>query len=157
MKREDVPNIDGILTAYALLDPKEGWAYSRRLLADPAVRFTLRYSALRAARYFRTSQPDFMAEKEILAAIRPVLDQDEIADIAIDYLREWKCWAFTKHILGLYTKKEFEWPIVRRAILRYALQCPDAEAARFVEQQRKADASLVEEVEKVLKAEAGKR
>jgi hypothetical protein len=151
VKRKDVPNLDGVLTAYVLLNPNEGWEYTTRALKDPARHIVVRLSALSAARYFRTTHPGVIAEKDISAAVRPVLDQADLADFAIDDLRQWKCWTFTRQILELPSKKGFDAAYLHRAILRYALQCPGTEAARFVERLRKADASLVEEVEEVLK------
>ncbi len=145
--------IDGILTGYTLLSPKEGWDFTRGLLKDPNMAFSFQYAGLRAARYFHTSQPDVVSEEDITGAVGFALQHQPIADFPIEYFREWKCWKLTEQILGLYSKKGFESPVIRRAVLRYALQCPDAQAARFVAELRKSNPSLVTEVEEGFTAE----
>src|SRR5438270_627759 len=45
-------------------------------------------------------------------------------------------------------------PIIRRAILRYALSCPKQEAAAYVNQCRKRDPEMVKDTEELLKLEA---
>jgi hypothetical protein len=56
-------------------------------------------------------------------------------------------------VLALYGKKGFDAPIVRQAILRYALSCPktDTAAATFVAERRKQDPELVKDAEDALK------
>jgi hypothetical protein len=154
VKRAAPPLIDGVLTAYTLLRPREGWAYTCELLKDPATSFSVRYAGLRAARYFHTTQPEVVSEKDILDAVSHSLEQSDLANIAIEYLRQWQWWQPTAQVLALFAKKSFDVPTVRRSIVRYALQCPDPRAARFVAELRKANPSLVEEVEAGLKAES---
>ena len=59
-------------------------------------------------------------------------------------------------MLGLWDLKTHEAPIIRRAILRFALQCPAEKcpkAAEFVAAQRKRDAEWVKDVEELLQLE----
>jgi hypothetical protein len=56
-------------------------------------------------------------------------------------------------VLVLFGKKTHEAPIVRRSIVRYALQCPKPAAATFVAERRKLDAELVSDVEEGLQLE----
>ncbi len=154
VRQHSRPLIDGILTAYTLLSPKDGWEYTAKLLNDPTAEFTLRYSALRAARYFLTDQPGAVAEKELLGAFRCAIEQADMADFPIEYLRTLKCWKLTEQILALSKKKGFEAPIIQRAILFYALQCPVAQAARFVADMRVSDPSLVQDAEEIVQAQA---
>jgi len=146
--------IDGVLTGYTLLSPKDGWAYTCELLKNPSAGWFVRYSCLRAARYFHTTQPDVVTEKDILAAVDQALEQQDLADIAVEYLRQWKCWKLTNHVLALTNKKGFDTPTIRRSVLRYALECPDAQVAHFVAGLRDSDSSFVEDVEDGLKAES---
>jgi hypothetical protein len=80
-----------------------------------------------------------------------------MADIPIEYLRKWRCWDLTNQVLAASGRKSHDLPMIKRSILRYALQCPDAKAAEFIAAQRKADASLVAEVEQMLEQEAGSK
>jgi hypothetical protein len=75
--------LDGILAGYAMLEPKEGWAYISALLKDPSREFTLRYAALNAARFFWNSRPDLVPKKELAAGVSQLLGQSDIADLAI--------------------------------------------------------------------------
>lgn len=139
------PLIDGILTGYTLLDREAGWAYIRDLAKNPSASIHARIAALRAVRYFYTTQPDFIPEKDILGVLRLSMDQSDIADIPIEDLRKWRNWSFAEVILSLFTKKEFDAPVVRWCIVRYALQCPDAQARQFIAALRKTNPQLVED------------
>ncbi len=63
-----------------------------------------------------------------------LLAQSDIADLAIDDLRKRQCWDMTDRVLGLRNAKTYKGdlvidiPIVRRAILRFALGCKDSKA-----------------------------
>jgi hypothetical protein len=145
--------VDGILAGYTLLKPKEGWAYLRGVLNDPKKEFMLRYAALRSARFFWDSRPDVVDKKEVVEGVSLLLDQSDIADLAIEDLRKWKRWEMLSRILNLYGQKSHDIPIVRRAILRFALSCPDEKARAFVADIRKKDPDMVTDVEELLKLE----
>jgi hypothetical protein len=147
------PVIDGIFTGYILLAPKEGEAYLFWLLANPETHFMVRYSGLRTLRYFRTTQPGVLAEQRILDAVGLLLEQADIADLPIEDLRHWRCWKLTDKVLRQFEQEAGKVAIVKRAIVRYALQCPDSEAACFVMRLRKTDPALVEAAEEALRAE----
>jgi hypothetical protein len=148
--------VDGILAGYAMLQPKEGWAYIRGLLKDPSKEFMLRYAALRAVRFFWDSRPDIVDKKGLSEGVCLLLDQSDIADLAIEDLRKWGRWDVCGRILELSEKKSHDVPIIRRATLRYALGCPAPKAAAFVEQWRKRDPEMVKDTEELLKLETGK-
>ena len=145
--------IDGILAGYVMLKPKEGWAYTRQILSDPSKEFMLRYAALRTVRFLWDSRPDLVERKQLLDGACLLLDQGDVADLAIEDLRKWNQWEVLDRVLGLYGKKTHDVPIVRRAILRYALGCPQPKAAQFVAKERKKDAEMVKDVEELLKLE----
>src|SRR5262249_48552234 len=75
--RESETQIDGILTGYTLLDPKGGWAFTKGLLEPSSKPFMVRYSALRAVRYFYTTHPGIVSEKELLGAVKLALAQND--------------------------------------------------------------------------------
>jgi hypothetical protein len=145
--------VDGVLAGYVMLKPKEGWAYTRQILGDPAKEFMLRYSALRTVRFLWDSRPDLVQRKELLDGVCLLLDQGDVADLAIEDLRKWGQWGVADRVLALHGKKSHDIPIVRRAILRYALACPEPKAVQFVAEQRKKDAETVKDVEELLKLE----
>ncbi len=145
--------IDGILAGYVLLKPKEGWEYVRGILGDSSKEFLLRYAALRAVRFFVDYRSDVMPIKDSVEAISLLLDQADIADLAIEDLRKWKRWEMSDRILGLKGKESHDIPIIRRAILRFALCSPAKAAKAHVEEQRKSDEQLVLDAEELLKLE----
>jgi hypothetical protein len=147
--------VDGMLAGYVMLKPKEGWDYTCDILKDSKKEFMVRYAALRAVRFLWDSRPDLVKQKELKSGMGVLLDQSDIADLAIDDLRKRQCWDMADRILGLRTSKSYEIPIVRRAILRFALSCKDKNkvAASFVEEQRKKDAQMVADAEELLKLE----
>jgi hypothetical protein len=146
--------VDGMVAGYIMLKPKEGWAYLRDLLKDPTKEFMARYAALRAARFFWEWRPDVVDKRTVVEAAALLLDQGDIADLAIEDLRKWKSWELADRVIGLYGEKSHDVPIIRRAILRYALSCPGPKAAAFVDGIRQKDPELVKDVEELLKLEA---
>jgi hypothetical protein len=148
--------MDGMLAGYVMLQPKEGWDYVSRILKDRSKDFLLRYAALRTARFVKDFRPDTVPMDTIVDGVATLLDQEDIADLAIEDLRKWKRWELTDKILGLFDKKSHDIPIIKRAILRFMLAAAseNAHAAKFVEAQRKRDAEWVKDVEELLLLEA---
>jgi len=107
-------------------------------------------------RFFWDSRPDLVDKKKLVEGVSEILDQSDIADLAIEDLRKWGRWEICDRILALQNKKSHDVPIIRRAILRFALSCPDKKAAAFVEQSRKRDPEMVKDTEELLKLETGK-
>jgi hypothetical protein len=146
--------VDGILAGQVILQPKEGWQYIKGILSNnPKNDFNYRYAALRSARFFADSRPDVVAHKDVVEAVTQLLDQGDIADLAIEDLRKWKCWELTKRILELKDRESHDLPVMRRAILRFCLSSPDAAAKKYVAAMRKADEDMVTSAEELLKLE----
>jgi hypothetical protein len=145
--------MDGILAGYIMLEPKEGWDYVQGILKNPAKEFLQRYAALQSVRFFWDSRPDLIDKKKIVEGVSPLLDQSDICDLAIEDLRKWKRWEVCDKILELKDKKSHDVPIIRRAILRYALSCPEAKAVAYVQQARQRDPEMVKDIEELLKLE----
>ena len=145
--------VDGMLAGYAMLKPKEGWAYVQEILNDPKKEFMVRYAALRAIRFFWNSRPDLIPEQDLVEGAKILLDQSDIADLAIEDLRLHHCWEVSKQVLDLYDKKSHDVPIIRRYIVRYALSCPKKEAAEFITKVRRKDPEMVKDLEEFLKLE----
>jgi hypothetical protein len=149
--------VDGMLAGYAMLKPKDGWAYIKDLLKDPSKEFLQRYAALRSVRFFWDSRPDVVDKKAMVDAVCLLVKQGDIADLAIEDLRKWGRWETTDLVLDLYGKKSHDVPIVRRAILRFALSCPNQpKAKQLLEDLRKRDPEMVKDAEELLRLENGK-
>ena len=154
LKQPDPPQFDGILTGYTILAPREGWAYAREIAKDSAASFMARYAVMRAARYFWTMHPGVVSERDLLGVLELALDQSDLADIPISYLRQWRCWKLTDRVVGLSGRKGFEEPMIQRSVLLYAIRCPDAQAVGFVSALRRTNPDRVRAYEDWLKAES---
>jgi len=145
--------VDGILAGYIMLQPKEGWALATSILQDPKKEFMFRYATLRVVRFLKDSRPDLVGKEDLMAAVHRLLTQPDIADLAIEDLRKWADWSSLGEVLALYDQKSHDVPIIKRAIVRFALACPEPKAAAFVQNIRKADPEMVKDVEELLKLE----
>jgi hypothetical protein len=152
-RKEEAPSLDALFKAYALLKPTDAWPYAHAVAKDAAEPFTRRYAVLRAARFFLTERKGVVPRKALLDTFAVLLEQDDIADVPVEYLRLASCWDLTDRILALPAKKSGAPAVVRRAVLRYALQCPDPAAAKYVAEQRKADLDLVQDAVELLRLE----
>jgi hypothetical protein len=146
-------NLNWFLVGYILLDPKEGLQYTRGLLQNSKRAFLVRYAAQRAMRFFGTERPDLLPRQDVLQAVALLLPQEDIADLAIEDFRRWKAWELTPHVLALATSKAHDVPIIRRAVLRFALSSPRPEAKQFIAEKRKTDPQAVLDTEELLKLE----
>lgn len=145
--------IDGLLAGYVMIEPKTGWDYVREIFKDSSKDFMLRYAALRTARFMWDYRSDLVAKKDIVAGVAPMMAQEDISDLAIEDLRKWQRWEMLDKVLALFDEKVLDKPIIRRSILRFALNCPPKEypkASAFVAAQRKRDAEWVKDVEELL-------
>jgi hypothetical protein len=147
---------DGLLAGYVHMRPREGWQLAISTLADGKRPLPIRMAILRTLRFYHISQPA-ESRGEVLRAMTAALRQGELADMAMEDLRRWKVWDLTPEVLALYGKKGFDAPIMQRAIVRYALSCKDREEAkRFVDERRKTEPDLVQEVDESLQFEKEK-
>jgi len=156
-QRRFTSGMDGMMAGYVLLEPKQGWDFLAGLMRDAKLDFGVRYAALRAARFFHEFRPDLVPPADLTGAVVALLGQKDIADLAIEDLRKWGCWDVADKVLGLYGRESHDVPIIRRAILRYALTCPPAaspKAAAFVAERRKDSAKLLDEVQEILNLES---
>ncbi len=153
-ERKAGTGIDGIMAGYTMLKPKDGWNHILAVLKNGKEEFMVRYAALRALRFLHDYRSDVVAKKDLIEGLCVMLDQEDISDLAIEDLRKWGCWDKADRVLGIAKTEAYKQPIVRRAILRYALQAKGSKAAAaFVAERRKADAKAVEEAEELLKLE----
>jgi hypothetical protein len=147
---------DKLATALVLARPPEGWAHLSQFLNDPNLEFHLRFAVLRTLRYFHDERPGVLSEGHIRRGMGRLLEHSDLADFVIDDLWRWQEWGFADAVLGLYGKEKYNLPIVRRAIVRYALMCPGGRAERFVEKIRAVDPEFVSDTEEMLQLDGRK-
>jgi hypothetical protein len=148
---ERVPSaLDGLLGGLINLRPRQGWDLALAVLADQKKSFPERFAVLRMLRFFHGWKGDD-AKKEILRGLAVAVEDGELADLGVEDLRRWKWWDLTAKVIAQYSKETHSSPIIRRAIIRYALSCPLPEARQFLERLRRQDLEMVREVEESLK------
>lgn len=138
---------DGLLLGYVWLKPDDGWRQLEATLADEKAALLLRNHARRVARFlFQTQRTESRAKylKVLRAGLRP----PDLADVAIDDLRREKLWDLTADVLKLHGNKRYDSPVMRRALIQYALAAPHTDAVNAFLAARRRDAKeLVEEIE----------
>jgi hypothetical protein len=153
-----VSGVDGVLAGLIMLQPKEGWDYLLGILSKPKEDFTRRMAAIRAARFFWEYPEEKVGKEQVIAGLTKVFDHPDLCDLVVEDLRVWKRWEHSKRIFSLLEREEFDVPIVKNALIRYALSCPKevAGAKEFLDEMRKKDASRVKRVEDLLRSEEPK-
>jgi hypothetical protein len=146
--------IDGMLAAYVMLKPKDGWKYIQNILGDQKEDFLMRYAALRTARFLWGERPDLVSRDEMVKGVALLLAHPDMADFAIEDLRRWGRWEQCDRVLALFDKESHNVPVIRRAVLRFMLQCPNPRAAAFVREQRQRDREWVSDAEELLRLES---
>jgi hypothetical protein len=141
--------LSGILGGLVELRPDDGWKRAIAMLQDDKRPYQDKLAVLATLRFFQAYKPADYREP-LLAGMAAVISRGDMADMAVEDLRRWKWWDLTRHILVQYGKPTHAAPLVKNAILRYALTCPDADAAAFVNAVRAKEPALVREVEESL-------
>lgn len=144
---------DGLLAGYMQQKPREGWEYIHAALAGEKTSLLKKLAVLRTIRFYQGSQPK-ETRPHLVQAMKTLLAQPDMADIAVEDLRGWKVWDCTPDIVKLYGQKGYESPLVKRGIIRYALCCtPTKESAAFLAARRATNPEEVKEIEEGLKFE----
>jgi hypothetical protein len=143
-------NLGGYLAGLTLLDPAAGWAATEAVLTDPKRPFDQRLTAIGTVRFFQATR-EAESKPHVLRCYRGLLAQGDLADMAAEDLRRWGWWDLTAEVLRHFDAPTHAAPVVRRGIVRYALQCPAEEAKRFIAAVRQKEPELVRKVEETLK------
>lgn len=139
----------GLLAGLILLAPNDGWPFAASVLADAKRPYSVRLSAIGTVRFLQSTR-GAECKTEVLKCSAALLPYGDLADQAIEDLRRWGYWDLTADVLAQFGKPTHAAPIVRRAIVRYALCAPGEEAKRFVAAARQSDPKLVKSVEEML-------
>jgi hypothetical protein len=145
--------LDGVLAGYVMLDPQAGWEYLMNLLKDPQQEFPVRYAGLKVLRFFYEFRPDVIPQAQVIEGMKVLVAQSDLADLPMEDLRKWGRWDQTDYVLSFADKESHaKIPIVKRAILRFALAAPadQAKAKEYVAKMRQQDPERVKFVEQTL-------
>jgi hypothetical protein len=139
-------SFEGILAGYISMRPQEGWAFALETLKNEKNSLLLRYATLRTLRFFYNAKAAECAP-QVMQGMALALDHFDIADMAIQDLRKWKRWEYTRQIVACYDRKSHQAPIIKNGIVRYTLACPLPEARTLLERVRREDPELVRDLE----------
>lgn len=156
-KVKQATGLDGLLAGYILLNPKDGLAFVASLIKDTKEDFLIRYAALRSMRFFWEYRDDVLKKASIVDTIQPLLNQSDIADLAVEDLRKWTQWDLAPKVLALFDKETHDIPIVQRSIIKFALagQEHNKECAAFIARMKKDEkqSERVHDLEQLLELE----
>jgi len=150
------PNVGGYLAGLTALNPTAGWTKIEAWAADAKRPYAERLSAVGTMHYFQAVKPT-ETKPQVLKVIRALLAAPELADLAVEDLRRWGWWDETSAVLGLWMKPTHGGRLIRRAVVQYALVCPNPECKAFIATVRRTDAKLVATVEELLQIDAENR
>lgn len=141
--------LSGALGGLIELRADDGWRAALAILDDAKRGYNDKLAVLGTLRFFQAYQPA-AHRTAILGGMAAVVSKGDMADMAIEDLRRWQWWDLTRHVVAQFEKPTHAAPLVRTAILRYAISSPDADAAAFVKAVRVADPARVHDVEEAL-------
>jgi len=143
---------DGLLAGLVLLNPSLGWKRALESLSSSSKPLTERLATLRALKMlYSTGLREYrdFESREMAEAFEKAIGQMDLADIAVDYLRNWKQMRLEKQVLSSFPAKG-EGPLLSRSILQYAIAFRDRPAcAAFLEKTKKDQPDLVREIEEI--------
>lgn len=145
--------LDDLMFGYVLLDQENGWDFVAKTAVEKKKSFLFRYDAYRTMRRIGEDRPDLVGIKKCAAGIARILDVPDMADFACETLRRWQRWEYCDAVLDLEGKAGFDAPLIRHAVLRFALECPSPAAKTFVVVERAIDPDRVSEAEEILALE----
>ncbi len=131
--------LDALIAAYLKLKGPEGLPLiERRFLANPNAEYTHVYSTIMALR-FHGEETDVLPREKLLAAMRMLLDNEEISDQVIPDLARWEDWSILDRLVSMF-KESSEDAWIRQPVISYLLTAAEQPA----EVGRKANAAIAE-------------
>ncbi len=138
---------DGILGGYLMLAGNKGLdLLDTRYLANSQAAVGDVQHAMRAMRFYHEFGHGIDPAKQA-EALTHVLDRPEFAAEAITDLARWQYWPILNRLADLYQRRDYNDPVIHRAIVGYLRVCPQPEAATVLDHLRQADPKSVAEAE----------
>lgn len=143
---------DGLLAGYVMLNPRKGWPIAADSLSPEKNGLQARLAVMRSIKMLQASGLTEFRDAESPEMIQLVglaVSQKDLADIAIDYLRQWKQHKLEEQVLAIFPAKG-EGPLLARSVLQYAFAFRERPKCKeFLEKTRKDQPDLVREVEEL--------
>jgi hypothetical protein len=155
------PGIESVMTAYLLLTGERGLERIEQLkLHDENQPFSETYAAVEAVRFLWTYGECRIPRVRLQAALHPLIDRPEEADLVIAHLSRWKDWSVQPRLMKLFGAGDHDITCIKRAIIRYMIastrDVPAGEdsalphavnGARNLDELRRREPRLVEQCE----------
>ena len=122
--------LDGQIGGYLLLTGNDGLdAIERHLLRGDGVKFSDRYGAMQALRFAWTFGGDRFSKERLRAAMRALLDDQDLLDLVIADLTRWQDWSIQDRLMDTFRDDTLGTPAVRRALVRFLFCCSQLKPA----------------------------
>ena len=137
--RKQQAGLDALIACYLKLKGKDGLPLIvDKFLKDEQVEYVDTLSAVSALRFHGT-EVDFIPRKEIVAAVRTLLDRPKIADMIIPDLARWEDWSVMERLVKMFKDSNEDTSWLRVPIASYLRSCPRPEAKTYIEELKKID------------------
>ena len=141
---------DGVIGGYLLLAGQDGLdLITQRYFANPHAAIGDLRHALTALRFYHEYGRDIPLAAQA-AALRRLVEQPRLADVAIVDLARWQDWTSLPTIESVYGRPGFDEPRVRRAVIGYLQACPLPAAAAALAELRARDPAGAQAAERSL-------
>ena len=119
--------LDGLFTGYIMLDKDKGWKRLFEYSGSQPTEFNTQFTVLKVLRFFHDYRSDLIPAATVLDGMKTLASLPDIADMPIEDLRKWKRWEMTEFVLNFdAVPTHNKLGIVKRAVLRFAIQSADA-------------------------------
>ncbi|MDZ4684433.1 MAG: hypothetical protein SH850_05035 [Planctomycetaceae bacterium] len=153
--------LDGMMAGYVLLTGETGL----NRLVEQKLNDTQQpdgdvYAVINLLRFLWQFAADRVPQANVAAALRPLVDRPQFAEVAIVDLARWKDWSVLDKIIARYGEPPFETPEAKRKAITFALACikdggndpqpgtPAKQARRFIERLRTEDPEMLRNAER---------
>jgi hypothetical protein len=135
--------LDGLLSGLSRISSNDGWAEAKTIIISKERTFSDRHAVLRFLRFVHDTAGE-PAKKELLTCSTLMLSQADAQDLMVEQLRQWQWWDLTDQVLDILKTEQAQ--ITKRAVIRYALSCPQPKAKALIERLKKEDPETVQDV-----------
>lgn len=141
--RKQKAGLDSLLACYLILTKQQGLAEVEELfLKDKEAEYADTYAAIMAIR-FHGNDTDVIPRKDLVKALRHMLDRPQLADLVIPDLARWEDWEVLPRMVELFKQADDQSSWVRVPVVNYLRSCPLPEAKQYIEELAKIDPDAV--------------
>ena len=145
--RRQQAGLDALLASYLTLKGADGLPLIvDTFLTNTETEYVDVLAAVQALRFHGT-EVDIVPKKDIVAAVRNVLDRPRMADMVIPDLARWKDWSVMERLVKMFKDADDETNWLRVPVITYLRECPKPEAAGYIKELAKIDPDAVARAE----------